>query len=67
MFNLNPSFPPKNQNPYRMAACPRNFCYLLVVIFFILFPSTLDIPSSQRSHIETTPISLSAAIEDSLT
>ena len=33
------SFPPKNQNPYRMAACLRNFCYLLVVILNTLMIS----------------------------
>jgi hypothetical protein len=33
------SFPPKNQNPCRMAACLRNFCYLLVVILNTLMIS----------------------------
>jgi len=36
---FNPSFPPKNQNPNRMAACLRNFCYLLVVILNTLMIS----------------------------
>ena len=34
-FAWNPSFPPKNQNHHRRAACFQNFRYLLVVIFFI--------------------------------
>ena len=38
-MSYNPSFPPKNQNPHRMAACLRNFCYLLVVILNTLIIS----------------------------